>query len=450
MKFSIILFLFLFSGIGFCQTQRIEKYYFGKSGINTIISQPSGETIVVSTFNSRPSLIKKIAELRLKNWLQLLLLTIALFIVFLFYNNGDFVLNGEEALLTKIDIGTEVIVPRKYKPPYNFIFINVGKDLAVVKDELGGDNVITDRTKLASIFKILADHDQHKYVLADILFDLPADNDSALSVQITRLKRAVFPTHRKDSGLIEPVFPVHTALADYNTNTHTFSRFRLMYNDTIKTIPVVMQEELQQVHYHKNWFGLFCNGKYCFQTIPPRYHIRQYQLQNTADYPYFNLGDLLMLSEDTGFYNQFLKDKFVVLGNFETDIHYTPIGKMPGVLVLLNTYLSLLDGRQQPSIAWAITMFVIFFLINVSLLYGNIKIPKPAEHKKWWKVFVYHQFHGIVANFISIAGLCLFISFLSELIFHIKPHTFIIFMYIVMMQEIIKYYRIWKEEQQES
>jgi hypothetical protein len=62
MKFSILLFLFLFSGIGFCQTQRIEKYYFGKSGINTIISQPSGETIVVSTFNSRPSLIKKIAE----------------------------------------------------------------------------------------------------------------------------------------------------------------------------------------------------------------------------------------------------------------------------------------------------------------------------------------------------------------------------------------------------
>lgn len=394
-------------------------------------------------------LIETVRSLSWKNWLQNFLLTIFLFIVFIVYNNSDFDLEGEESLLARIDMGIETLAPRKYKPPYDFIFVNVGKDLALVKDENGGDNVITDREKLASFFKILADRNEHTYLLADILFDLPSEKDSLLLVELQRLKKTIFPAHLRDSGVLEIIFPVPASLADYNTNTQKFNKFRLIYRDTLKTIPVTIHEALQHVKYRSGFMGVFCNGKYCLQAIPPRYRIRLYQLQHSQDYPYFNLGDLLMLSGDSLFYNQFLKNKFVVLGNFETDIHYTPIGKMPGVLIMLNTYLSLLDGRQLPSLWWFISMFTIFFLINFYIFFGEVKVPqKIPGNKKWWQHFIHDQLHGLLAHFLSIAGLCLLITLFSEFVFHIKPHTFIIFLYIIIWQGIIKYYKIWKEQRE--
>ena len=67
---------------------------------------------------------KSLASFRLPDWLRVFLLTILLFVFFIFYNNSNFVINGEEKVLTKIDVLHEMILPGKFKPPYNFIFIN--------------------------------------------------------------------------------------------------------------------------------------------------------------------------------------------------------------------------------------------------------------------------------------------------------------------------------------
>lgn len=383
-----------------------------------------------------------------KNWLQLTLLTVLLFFVFLFYNNGNFVLDGEESLLTRMDIGREMMLPKTYKAPYRFIFINVSKDLQLVKDDYGADNVITDREKLASFFNLLNQRNKHRFLLADLIFDLPADNDSLLEKDLPNLQKVIFPRHLGDSGFLPSVFSVPSAIADYSTNNKKFSKFRLMYQDSLKTLPVAIHEALNKVTYEVKHGSVYCNGKYNLQNIPPRYFIRPFQLQTTKEYPYFNLGDLLVLASDSSFYNQFLEDRFIVLGNFDTDVHITPIGKMPGVMILLNTFLSLLDGRAQPSAGWFIMIFIIFFIINLYVLYGKKPEPKKTDHKNWWQLFIYNLLHGILANFVSIAGLCLLITVLSDFIFHIKPHTFIIFMYIIIWQGILKYYQVWKKQRQ--
>ncbi|MBK7432954.1 MAG: hypothetical protein IPI66_03000 [Chitinophagaceae bacterium] len=163
-------------------------------------------------------------------------------------------------------------------------------------------------------------------------------------------------------------------------------------------------------------------------------------------FPYFNLGDLLILSGDSTFYDQFLKDRFIVLGNYETDIHPTPIGKMPGVLILLNTYLSLFNGKHQPGILWFLCLFVIFYFINLYLFYGKVKVPKIPEKEKWWHVFIQEQLNSQLAKLFSVVGLCLLITVFSELVFKIKPNTFIIFIYIITCQGLIKYYKIWAAE----
>jgi len=392
------------------------------------------------------SLKKPIRSLTWKNWLLLFLLTILLFVCFLFYNTGNFVFEGEGEVLTKLDNTREMISRKKYKPPYSFIFVNVAKDLELVKDENGGDNVITDRQKLSSFFKILADRNQHTYLIADIFFDIPSDHDNVLASELRRLRHVVFPKHLSDSGILPSVITVPSAVADYNTNTKRFSKFRLIYRDSLKTIPVIIHEELQHVKYSTRSWGVFCNGSYCMQPIAPRYYIKPEQFIDSRDYPYFNLGDLLILSGDSSFYDQFLKNRFILLGNFETDVHATPVGKMPGTLILLNTYLSLLNGKHQPSAWWFVTVFVLFFLINLYLLFGEIKIPKIPDGKKWWQLFINNQVNGFLANFISIAALCLLITIVSDFIFHVTPHTFIIFMYIIIYQGFTKYYNAWKKE----
>jgi hypothetical protein len=317
-----------------------------------------------------------------------------------------------------------------------------------VKDDYGADNVITDREKLAAFFQLLNNHNKHRFLLADLLFDLPADNDSLLEKVLPRLQKVIFPRHQGDSGFLPSVFQVPSAIADYNTSNKKFSKFRLMYDDSLKTLPVAIHEALDGVTYQVKRGSVYCNGKYNMKSIPPRYFIRPFQLQTTKQYPYFNLGDLLLLANDPTFYDQFLDDRFIVLGNFDTDVHVTPIGKMPGVLILLNTYLSLLDGRAHPSIGWFVTIFVIFFIINLYVFFGKKPEPKKLDHKSWWQLFIYNLLNGILANFVSIAGLCLLITVLSDFIFHIKPYTFIIFMYIIIWQGILKYYQVWKKQQQ--
>jgi hypothetical protein len=382
-----------------------------------------------------------------KNWAVVFLLTVLLFFIFIFSNNRDYSFSGEEQLLTKIDVVKDMVFTPHYKSPYDLVFINVAKDLELVKDENGGDIAITDREKLASFFKILADRNEHKYLISDIFFDLPSDHDSLLTGEIKRLKRAIFPKHLSDTGVLPSVIPVPSAVADYNTNTKQFSKFRLLYRDSLKTLPVTIHEELQGVKYSSSFWGVFCNGNYCLQTISPRYYIRPYQLQVTKVYPYFNLGELLVLSNDSSFYDQFLKNRFIAIGNYETDVHSTPIGKMPGTLILLNTYLSLLNGKQQPGGWWFITIFIFFFVINLYLFFGKVNVPRIADKKKWWHVFIQEQLNGQLASIFSIVGLCLIISVFSELVFNIKPNSFIIFIYIITCQGLIKYYKIWAQEE---
>ena len=380
---------------------------------------------------------KPLKKFTWKDWSLTLLLTIGVFFLFLLYNNGDFIFKAEESLLSKINTVKEKLIPIKYKAPNNFVFINVSKDLELVTDETGGDNVITNRGKLTSFFKLLAEKDEYQYLLCDIIFDLPSDHDSALLYEIKKLKRALFPMHLNDTGIAPSIFPLHSAIADYNTNTNKFSKFKLMYRDGIKTIPVVLHEQLQNVRY-STWLGNpSCNNKFCLQSISPRYYIRPDQLIASRDYPYFNLGELLILSGDPSFYDKFLKNKFIVIGNFDTDTHITPAGKMPGVLILINTYLSLLNGRQVPGFWWFLTIFAMLFLINIFILFRETKEEITKKKEKWWTVLIKYVF----VELFSEVSVCLIIAMISEFVFHIRAQTLVIFLYIASLNFILKYFR---------
>lgn len=381
---------------------------------------------------------KPLKEITWKEWGLTLLLSIVLFFIFLFYNNGDFIFKAEESLLSKINTVKEKFIPIKYKAPNNFVFINVSKDLELVTDDAGGDNVITNRAKLTSFFKLLSEKKDYHYLLCDIIFDIPSDHDSALVNEIAKLNNAIFPMHLSDTGIVPSIFKVPSAIADYNTNTNKFSKFKLVYRDSLKTIPVMMHEQLQKVKYTSGFATLSSNNKFCLLSISPRYYIQQNQLEVTREYPFFNLGELLMLSSvDSTFYGRFLKNKFIVIGNFDTDIHVTPAGKMAGVLILINTYLSLLNGRHQPGFWWALTVFIFIFFINLFLLYRDVEPETHKKKEKWWVSLLKYAFIELFSEI----SICVVIAIVSEFVFHIRAQTVVIFLYIASVNFILKYYR---------
>ena len=69
----------------------------------------------------------------------------------------------------------------KYKPD-DFLFVNTSSDNMLIESteqNQPGNVVITDRKKLAALFKEIADRNNpHRYILCDLLFDLPSPMDS--------------------------------------------------------------------------------------------------------------------------------------------------------------------------------------------------------------------------------------------------------------------------------
>lgn len=373
------------------------------------------------------ALKKPLRSFQPKDWLRICILTILLFVLFLFNNNTDFVLPGEEALATKMTVLTEMILPSSFHSPHDFVFINVGRDLELVKDENGGDNVITNRARLGSLLKLIADSNRHNFLLCDIVFDLPSAEDSIFREDVKGLERALFPKHEGDTTR-ESVFSLPMAFADYYTNTGKFSKFRLISGDSGKTLPLVLYEKLKGVRSEKKFGFLFCNNKIGFQTISPAYYIRPYQLNVSKAYPYFNLGELLLLSADPAFYSQFLANRFIVIGNFDNDVHSTPVGSMPGTLILLNTYLGLVNGINQPGAWWFLFIFVVFFCINLYVVHGEINAPRIGK-KSWWSKIV----NNLLVRLCSLGFLCLAIELVSQYIFGVRCQLLSIVFFILVV-----------------
>ena len=169
---------------------------------------------------------------------------IFLFAMLWLVTNSSWSSNIDEEILSRVNSLRSCLFGNKIRYDHGFIFINVSKDLKLVPDpEEYGEIPITDRKKLAEFFKILADNaNQDYYVLCDIFFEYPSDDDTSLSLQLLRCKNLLVPFHLTNDSVALPCLPVDAALSDFITYTGGFSKFKLVYKDSIKTIPLVLLE----------------------------------------------------------------------------------------------------------------------------------------------------------------------------------------------------------------
>lgn len=355
--------------------------------------------------------------------------SIILFIVLWQVSNSSYTSAVDEEIMKKVNAASTRLFGNNANYDHDFVFVNVSRDLKLVSDPAEyGEIAITDRSKLAQFFKILADNgNKHHYVLCDIFPEYPDDDDSALLAETGSCKKILFPYHLAGDSIMKPCVDVPSALSDFITNTGDFSKFKLLYNDTIKTTPVALLEEIDQKKYPRSYLD--------FKSVFPKYYIQSSQLFETKKYPYYNLGELLMLSEADSFYNKFLENKFIVVGNYDTDVQNSAVGKIPGPLILLNTYLSI---RNRGAVSWWWALFMIAGLSAISYLLFFKKVKAPVIYKHPWLDLLMQFF---VNDYISFFGICLLLATLSELIFSVQVSFSVLLSYLFVVNFFKEFYK---------
>ena len=290
---------------------------------------------------------------------------------------------GDEILLIQITSSIKrLILKLDYKPESkDFLFINVAYDRELIDkiDEnnfIIGNQDITDRKKLSNLFHILNQKENsYKFILCDIFFEDISPNDSLLYYEMNKMNNIIISYHKENGVYSSPIFPVSKGLSDYTTSDTygTFLKFKLVIDQSIKTTPLIMYEKINKIEYKKKNIFNMLNGKLCLNSIIVNLRIRNFDLvkkENT--YNYIHLGELLSLP--TSFIKELSKDRIIIIGDFEErDMHKTTMGDMAGSLILLNTYLALVNEDNIISIDFIMLLLIGYFMISLFYFYKKRK-----------------------------------------------------------------------------
>ncbi|RZL44724.1 MAG: CHASE2 domain-containing protein [Pedobacter sp.] len=351
--------------------------------------------------------------------------------------NTGFTYGDEQLLIKWSSILKRLVFNIDVDPPKkDFIFINLAYEKALIPREDGlGNEVITDREKLAIIFNIIKKHQKEiKFTISDVFLQGKSDQDSLLQASVNGIKNIIFPTHLANNGNIEKLdLNVPHAIADYEMASSGFMKFKLYQSDSLPTVPVFLYEKLNKHQITKSNALYFDNGKPSLNSLIIDYQIRAHELFEQKEYPVVTLSEILMLPEDIIF-NEFLKNRIVVIGDFNTDVHETVYGPTPGTLILLNIYLTLKNGQHIISIWWLIFLLASYTIFSRLMLFPP---PDEDENNPSW-------FGPLLA---SATYLAVF-SVISYLLFNQHLQVLIITLYINLLRFIIQMRQVeWNKTQ---
>lgn len=269
------------------------------------------------------------------------------------------------------------------------IDVHYDKTLLPVYDSTGyclGTTPITDRGKILALLRQLQ-QSNYRYIIMDVFFEQGdvTPYDSALFALIDDMDRIIIPIHNfaRQNSLI----PIEkTGLADYETTKKesSFLKFPYIVGSTA-SIPLKMYQQLGPNHSTiQRHSGLFYTdaGHLCrrsvFLVMDMAKMLTEYDGEDNyyiANADRYTLGyDALGMPPDTNEMAFPLLDtrsydgKYVIIGDFEDDVHNTYRGSQPGPLILFNAFLALLHGQHHVSILFLLILYVIYTILFWILL----------------------------------------------------------------------------------
>lgn len=345
----------------------------------------------------------------MKRWLISAGHGLLLIILYIIYLNTDWIVPFEEEGIVKLTKIETLIFPA-VRADDPVLFINTSHSMALTSTDDEGKLAITDRAKLAAFFNFLASHNnQHRYLLCDIRFTEKSNDDSALAAAINRMDRYIFPEHipvagRQDTSVIKIK---NTGIADYVTYEALFSKMMLSYSNYGHSLPLKMYEQDGGIHYSYNPPVLSSGFSWLPNSLFPRFYITMEEVEENK----MSLGLAIQMINinDTLFYNNMVKNKLIVIGDFENDVQPTAIGRMPGTVILLNCFLTLEYQHNWLIILGFIFLFICFMLISYYVFYFSRISYQYTSGKYAWAIKWFFSGRRLLLLLFIISITCLFI-----------------------------------------
>ncbi|MEL6658944.1 MAG: CHASE2 domain-containing protein [Bacteroidota bacterium] len=359
---------------------------------------------------------------------------------------------GDEAFLIKWTALTKKsLLGIDPKPnPESVLFVDISQSKTTL-DQLNAFGepspyhrvVITDRSQLAEFLAMIIPHrNETRLVLMDVLLDLPSEQDSLLQAVVDSLGSKILGvTHVDTSGAASPTVIQfeRQAVATYRSAQGLFLKYPLLFSDSLPTVPLMMYEQLhQQELIRKGGIYRFAQGV----SLPAP--IVDFKVRNSdfrtgrslggeSNFTIYSMGDILesrafMHPEDQA---DFFQGKVVLIGDFYNDVHDTPFGKIPGLLVIYNAYLTLVGGENIVSFFWIVLLLITYWILSWRV-FKDIDLEKPR-----WLVRLFKSKLGIwILNTLDEVVILILLTIGSYFLFNIHINVLILLVYIKVVEYI--------------
>jgi hypothetical protein len=231
------------------------------------------------------------------------------------------------------------------------VLINIGydKSLASVVDD--GDTIgqldVTNRQALLHLLKI-ARHSGYKYMFMDIRFpkQLKTPYDNELFSIMSDMHNFCISTH-KDSEIADSRLINVAAYSDYGmTLTTGFSRYELLQNNGY-SVALKMYNTLDGGDITRHGLIYSDNGRLCYNNIfvpISEKLVKSFEPDNL--HQYMRLGSQLFAYDSDDEICNLLINKYVIVGDFDNDMHTTYSGDIPGAMLSFLAYLNIQNHKH--------------------------------------------------------------------------------------------------------
>ena len=271
--------------------------------------------------------------------------------------------------------------------------INTCYDLELIdyygeSEFLKGKIAITNRNNLYRFLKKAHELDTYRYIILDLDIDEieSAYNDS-IKTLIMEMRDICIP-RSQDFSVYDNRLDSKAGWVDYATipGETGFVKYELFCDGKL-SMPLKMYNDLYK---HDAFCKLgplyFDNYALSQKTIIPNFNVKFLSSNSVngkiskTDYEYQNLGTDIIDGNNVADIN----NRIVVIGDFfsASDLRDTYVGKMPGAIINLNTFIDLADGKHK--IQWGIVliitiiyMILLIWTIRSAIFLKRIKVLFP-------------------------------------------------------------------------
>lgn len=334
--------------------------------------------------------------------------------------------------------------------PEDVLFVDVSNNKTTINgiNDFGEQSpyrrkVITDRQHLAEFFALMNRYKADvKFVLCDVLFEDTTRYDSLLEKEFEKMgDKLLGVSHLTTEGkYIRPVVDLNFAPATYSATEGLFLKFPLLLEDTLNTAPLVMFQKLHHARFNKGKWMYWTNKRLSLPAPIVDFKVRNTDFRlgtelGEANFTFWDMGFILDSREFMGdeALSEYFKDKIILIGDFKDDMHMTPFGKMPGLLIIYNAYLTLVSKQNVISSGWIFFLLIAFTFISYRI-FSDIRISRPT----WLFKMFQSKIGQLVLNALDEVVLLTIVTLLSYFLFNIHINILILLIYLKTMELVWK------------